>query len=794
MRAFFRTLIRTTITMILCSALVPLAVIAVILASFIFLPLPASLPAPKPGQGGQITRIYDQNGAEIGQLRKFDLEVPVKPTDIPLVLKQALIAAEDRNFYAHGGVDVRGTMRALYQDVRGGGIRQGGSTITQQYVKDAYVGKERTLLRKVREAIVASQLDRQIEKDEILFRYLSRVYLGNGAYGVGAASQLYFRKPVNNISLSEAATLVGVIPAPSFYAPINPPPEGQIHPAENKRRIVLRAMLGEGYIDQAQFDDAMSQELRILGPNQGPPEGVPHTAVYPRPDAQYDRFPYFMDYVRKYLEARYGEDKVFEGGLRVQTTLDPKVQEAAEAAAAKARAGVRPARFQAPHPQAANPEALTPFEVALASIEPPTGFVKAIVGGADFNAPGGQVNLGLGGCYNPKNDSRFEEKLPPIEVEAACWPLDAESQYVKSGGTGRQPGSSFKPFVLAAAFEKGIQPEKVYPAPAQYRIPDCKPTPNFDCTIGNYEGGGGGSANLRVSTQKSYNTVYAQLVRDVGCKETGEMAKKLGLTSAWYSPQIHTCSGSYALGTLDVGPLEMASAYATFANRGVYQEPTPVVRIEEPDGNGGFKVLEDNRRRDGERVIDEVVADNVTDVLRTVIEGGTGTKANIGRPAAGKTGTSQANRNAWFVGYTPTLSTAVWVGYRDQPIPMRGIKGCGQMTGGCLPAPTWKDFMSVALKDVPSTDFSEPAPIKVITDKLNKEARTGIDPGPQRKASGTSPGGPYQVGPAAPKASPPETTSTTVDDGSNRPPSDTEPGPRPTTTTTTTRPGGLLNP
>ena len=778
MRAFLRTVFRTTVTMILCSAFVPIAVVGVILASFIFLPLPAALPAPRPAEGGQITRIYDQNGIEIGQLRKFDLEVPVKPTDIPLVLKQALISAEDRNFYDHGGVDVRGTLRALYTDIRGGQISQGGSTITQQYVKDAYVGKERTVLRKAREAIVASQLDRQIDKDEILFRYLSRVYLGEGAYGVGAAAELYFRKPVNQLTVSEAALLVGVIPAPSRYSPRENP-----EAAENKRKIVLSAMLNEGYLNQQQHDEAAAQVLRLLGPGEAPPTDAPNTAVYPRPGTQYDRFPYFMDYVRKFLEAKYGEDKVFEGGLRVQTTLDPKVQEAAEATAAKARGGVRPATIT----RGVNKGKPTPFEVSIASVEPPTGFVKAIVGGADFNAPGGQVNLALGGCVRPPKT----ERPLKIEVPATCWELDDEAKYVKSGGTGRQPGSSFKPYVLATAFEKGMQPTKVYSAPGQWRIPDCRPSAVEDCLIGNFEGGGGGSANLRLATHKSYNTVYAQLIRDVGCKETAEMAKKIGFTSIWYSSDFHTCSGVYSLGVTEVGPLEMASAYGTFANRGVYQEPTPIVRIEEPDGNGGFRVLEDNRHREGNRAIDEVVADNVTDVLKGVITGGTGTKANIGRPAAGKTGTSQSNRNAWFVGYTPTLSTAVWVGYRDEPIPMRGIKGCGQMTGGCLPAPTWKDFMSKALDDVPATEFTEPAPIRVITDKLQKEQRTGIDPGGQRKPQGTSVGGPYQVGPPAPKAPAPETTTTTVDDGSGRPPEETE---RPTASTTTTRPTGLLNP
>jgi penicillin-binding protein 1A len=369
--------------------------------------------------------------------------------------------------------------------------------------------------------------------------------------------------------------------------------------------------------------------------------------------------------------------------------------------------------------------------------------------------------------------------------------LNADGKYPTSGGSGRQPGSSFKPFVLAAAFEKGIPPTKVYPAPAYFTLPtkECRPTPQFDCTIGNFEGSGGGSATLRVGTQKSINTVFAQLVRDVGCKETAEMAKKLGVTSAWYSPQVHTCSGTFALGVLDLSPLEMASAYATFANRGVRMDPTPVVRIEEPDGKGGFKTLEDNRHRQGVRVIDEVVADNVTDVLKGVITGGTGVKANINRPAAGKTGTAENNKDSWFVGYTPTLSTAVWIGFRDEPIPMKGIKGCPQMTGGCLPAPTWKDFMSVALKDVPATDFSQPAPIKVITDKLNSVARTGIDPGAARKPSGTSTGGPFEVGPAAPKASPPDTTATTVNDGSAASTTTTS-----TSTTSTTRPGGVLRP
>jgi membrane peptidoglycan carboxypeptidase len=327
----------------------------------------------------------------------------------------------------------------------------------------------------------------------------------------------------------------------------------------------------------------------------------------------------------------------------------------------------------------------------------------------------------------------------------------------------------------------------VYPAPNSYKIPDCKPSPTFDCTIGNYEGASYGSADLRTATHKSINTVYAQLVRDVGCKQTAEMAKKLGVTSAWYSPQVQTCSGTFALGVLDLSPLEMASAYGVFANRGLRQDTTPIVRVEDREGN----VLEDNRRREPVRAIDEVVADNVTDVLKGVISGGTGTRANIGRPAAGKTGTSQQSKNSWFVGYTPTLSTAIWVGYRDEPIPMRSVKGCAPMTGGCLPAKTWKAFMSEAVKDVPVTEFSEPAPIKIISDKLSKAARTGIDPGAQRKPSGTGIGGPYIVGPTAPtaEAPPPVSASTTT-----TAPAGATTTTRPPGSTTTTTSGGILRP
>ena len=626
MRAFIRLFFRSLAVIFLCSTTTPVLMATVILTSFIFLPLPANIPEAKPLEAGQVSHVYDQNGDEIGQFREFEQNIPINPADIPIILKQAVISAEDKRFYSHGGIDVKGSVRALYADLRGNKVVQGGSTITQQYVKNAYVGKQRTLVRKVREAVIASQIDRQYKKDDVLFRYLSTIYLGNGAYGVGAGSETYFRKPVNQITLSEAALLAGLIPAPSRFEPRANPKL-----ADERRIDVLRLMLEQGYIDKATHDDAVAQHVFLA--SQGKPPG-PATVVYSSLQTSW-RYPYFVDYVRRYLIDKYGPEMVDRGGLKIQTTLNPKLQDEAEKSVGETLKGT-----------------VDPLEMSLVAVEPPTGFVKALVGGRDFyNGTYANLNLALGGCNPSKKPT--DPKIV-VEVDATCWNPDAHGVF-GGGGAGRQTGSAFKPFVLATALSKGVSPSKVYPAPNVLKVPNCKPTKTFDCNIHNNEGEGGGSVTLRVGIQKSINTVFAQLVRDVGCKDTGEMAKKLGISAAWYSPSVHTCSGTYALGVLDVSPLDMSSAYGVFANRGVRQEPVPVVLVADSKG----KILEDNRHRDGTRVLDEVVADNMNDMLRGVITGGTGTAANINRPAAGKTGTGENFTNAWFVGYTPTLDRGV---------------------------------------------------------------------------------------------------------------------------------------
>ncbi len=670
MNATHRALATATAVVLVLAALVPVGVSAVLAQSLLSPPALDELPDARPQEGSQLSRVYDVHGDEIAVFREFDQRVPIEPGDIPEHLKQAVVSVEDRTFYSNRGIDLSAMVRALIADVRGGEVVQGGSTITQQYVKNVYVGRERTVKRKIQEAVLAQQLNRMVDKDEILFNYLNGIYLGQGAIGVGAASRSYFRKPVSELDVSEAALLAALIPAPSRYEP-----RGNPAVAESRRVLVLDAMHGEGYLTDEEHQEAVDRQIWLAERGEPP---RPSTVVYPVEDAGTTEYPYFVDYVRRYLEDQYGE-QVYAGGLEVHTTLDPAVQGMAEAAVAEALGGTQP-----------------PIEMALASVDPRSGFVAALVGGRDFEAPGGQVNLALGACPPPP-----PEVEPVIDVPAACW--DPDAIYAEGGGTGRQPGSSWKPFVLATALDQGMPDSTVYSAPSEYRVPGC--TGDFGCTVQNYEGSAGGQANLREATSKSYNTVYAQLIRDVGIPEVGEMAKRLGITSAWVAnPEVHGIS--YALGVQEVAPLEMASAYGVFGNAGQRQPPTPVTFVEGPDG----EIVEDNRDRAPERVLDERVAANVTDILKGVISGGTGTAADIGRPAAGKTGTAQEWRDAWFVGYTPTLSTAVWIGNKEKPTSLFNIKGVARVTGGSIPAQTWKAFMTAALEGVPPDDFPQPPP------------------------------------------------------------------------------------
>jgi penicillin-binding protein 1A len=446
-------------------------------------------------------------------------------------------------------------------------------------------------------------------------------------------------------------------------------------------------MFEQRYLSKEQYDDAVAHPLWLE--SKGAPPG-PATIVKNVQKTQ-TKYPYFVAYVEKYLRLKYGDDMTYRGGLRVQTTLDPAMQDVAQQTVSDKLKGTS-----------------APLEIALVSVEPQTGFVKSMVGGRDFSK--NQVNLALGGCpVQPKNKK--------IEVKADCW----SNPMVTGGGLGRQPASSFKPFVLAAAYEDGVSPSKTYPGLSVFQIPGCQPAGDARCKIRNAEGEPAGTSTIKEAMAHSINTVYAPLGRDVGFDKVANMAKKLGLHDAWYSSQVHTNSGVYSLGVIDTSPLEMAGAYGVFANRGVRQEPTPIVKILGPDA----KVIEDNSERNGDRVISEAVADNMNDALEGVISHGTAAgSGNIGRPAAGKTGTAESFSNAWFVGYTPSLSTAVWMGYSDSNDRIN-YKGNRSVYGGGVPTQTWSAYMKTVLKDVPQTQFEEPAPItKVNTNALESTTPT----------------------------------------------------------------------
>lgn len=576
--------------------------------------------SPEAFEVAQTTRIWSADGVLLARLYLENRTV-VPMSEISTDLANAIVATEDERFYEHHGIDYLGIARAIVIDVVAGSLDEGASTITQQYVDNTLLRDERTSRTfeyKAREAFLAMELEKRKSKEEILGLYLNTIYLGEGAYGAQAASKTYFSKDASELTLAEAALLAGLAQAPSRLSPYDNPDGALV-----RRNLVLDRMLSNEFITQEQHDLAVETPIdpkRAAEPEQG---------VY--------RAHYFVAHVKKLLQQEFSQALVFQGGLDVYTSIDTRIQKMAEDSV-EGHLG-----------QPGDPD------VALVSIDPRDGSIKAMYGGSDYST--NKFNLATQGS--------------------------------------RQPGSSFKTFVLVTALEEGMPPYRYIDGSSPAHIPSNPPW------VVSNSGGGGGKMTLESGTRGSVNTVFARLIWDLnddeesGAEKVSETARRMGITSE-IPPY-----PSIALGSQNVTVLEMASAYGTLATNGVHFEPMAITKVVDPHGEIVFEA-----KPDGVRAVEPEIAYAATSVLKGVITGGTARAANIGRPAAGKTGTSQNYRDAWFCGYTPQLSTAVWVGYYDREEPMRSVRGMRGF-GGTLAAPIWAAFNKKALANEPKLDFEK---------------------------------------------------------------------------------------
>jgi penicillin-binding protein 1A len=536
-------------------------------------------------------------------------------------MSKATVAIEDHRFYEHGGVDYEGIARAAWKDLSAGHVVQGGSTITQQLVRNLYISKERTLSRKIKEACLAIKLSRARSKDWILGQYMNQVYYGNHAYGIEAAAQTYFSKRARFLTLSQAALLAGLPQAPSVYDPLHRPGA-----ALARRDQVLRAMRDYGDITQAQYATAVAQKNLLLRP------GRLYTRI---------REPYFFSYVRDQLIEEYGANTVRTGGLRVYTTINPRLQVAA-------RKAIRDTLYLRNDPAA-----------AVVSINPANGAIRAMT---------------------------------------AVTPGRYGNQFNLVAQARRQPGSTFKTFVLTAAVNEGMNPDTTYYTSAPFHYQPDPYTPAWD--VQTYDHSYSGSISVHSATLASDNTVYAQLTLDVTPEKVAEMAHKLGVQSHL------DVVPAMGLGADAISPLEEASAYATLAAGGVYSKPMAIRRVVLANGKEDTDAGWGQPQRS--RVISDGVAYEVTKILEDNVREGTGVGAALyDRVAAGKTGTTDNHADAWFSGYVPQLETTVWVGYPQGEIPMENVHGIA-VAGGTFPATIWHLFMQRALANTPALTWPSP--------------------------------------------------------------------------------------
>ena len=562
----------------------------------------------------ETTHIYDINGKPLASIHD-EANRDVVPLDqISPNLKRAVLAIEDSNFFTHKGINPGGIARALIVNLEKGRTVEGGSTMTMQLVKNLFLSPQSKFSRKVAEAVMSIRLEQILNKDQILQLYLNQIYLGHNLYGVETASRSYFNKSANNLTLSEAAMLAGLISAPEEYSPFV-----NYKLAKERQEIVLKRMKELKWITPDQETAARGEKIKL-----GKITSFGGSQV-----------PYVTQAVVQELTRRFGRDAVVKGGMRVQTTIDLKMQRIAEETvkAWHERLYYQGLFYDRDEGQ-----------IALAAVDPRTHFVKAMVGGVDYE----------------------------------------KSQFNRAIQARRQPGSSFKPFIYYAAFASGkYTPDSVvYDSPVGYRDGDGYYYPQ------NYGGGFSGAVSIRRALEVSLNIPAVKLGQEVGLNKVIEICRVLGIRSPM-EPVV-----SLPLGAVDLTPLEMAGAFATFANNGWHSDTTFIVQVTDSSGN----VLLDNTPKP-KLVLNSWAAASVNSALQGVINNGTARAAQLGRPAAGKTGTTSSERDIWFVGYVPQLSVAVWMG-NDNYRPMSY-----GATGGTIVAPVWRDFMSQALEGVPAENF-----------------------------------------------------------------------------------------
>jgi len=572
----------------------------------------------KPVDKGSVSQVYAADGRRLGFIESTNLRTPIPDRMIPKVAKQATVAIEDQRFYEHGGVDPEGILRAAIRNIGSGKTLQGGSTITQQLVRNLYISQERTFARKIKEAKLAEELEQKHSKRWIIDKYLNSVSYGTvggqSAVGLQAASRLFFDKSAKELTLDEAALLAGLPQAPSRYNPFTEP-----RLAKARRNDVLHEMIKQKLVTPQAGVRAMQKRL-----------GVRENSYYTA-----KRENYFFDFVKEELIDRYGANTVRKGGLKVYTTVDLDLQKKARNAIA--------GQLNEPGDPAS----------AIVSIDPQTGYIRAMASSGKYG----------------KN----------------------KFNYAAQGH--RQPGSTAKVWVLMTALRRGVDPQST----TYNSHPLDLTTPFGPWKVQTYSHSYGGSMNLVEATLQSDNTVYAQLDLDLGPKEVRKTAYDLGIKTHLSGFPAEGLGGLKS----GVSPLEQTNAFATIAAGGVRHRPIAIRKVVFPDGK-----VDDLGRPRGVREFKDGTTYEATKILQKNIQSGTGTAANIGCPAAGKTGTTDEFSDAWFVGFTPRLATGVWVGYPNQRVSMTSVHGIS-VAGGTFPARIWHDYMQTA-KGSYCGDFSKP--------------------------------------------------------------------------------------